>query len=52
MKGPTFYRMNNLQVSKIYKEQNKYFIACKDGKIYIDLIFDLKNIIKNMFLGE
>lgn len=29
-------KMKKMQVSKIYKEQNKYFIACKDGKIYID----------------
>ncbi|MFW3344166.1 methionyl-tRNA formyltransferase [Aliarcobacter butzleri] len=36
------------QPSKIYKENNKYFIACKDGKIYLSLKFSLKIFVLNM----
>ncbi len=42
-------KMKKMQVSKIYKERSKYFIACKDGKIYLGLKFNLKNILRNIF---
>ena len=42
-------KMKNLQISKIYKERSKYFIACKDGKIYLGLKFNLKDILRNIF---
>lgn len=42
-------KIKNFQISKIYKERNKYFIAYKDGKIYLGLKFNLKNIIRNIF---
>jgi hypothetical protein len=35
-------------ISKIYKENNRYFIVCKDGKIYLIVKFSLKNFILNM----
>ena len=35
------------KISKIYKEKNKYFVACKEGKIYLDIKFSLKILILN-----
>jgi hypothetical protein len=35
-------------ISKIYKENNRYFVVCKDGKIYLIVKFSLKNFILNM----
>jgi methionyl-tRNA formyltransferase len=32
-------------ISKIYKENNRYFVVCKDGKIYLKVKFSLKNFI-------
>lgn len=34
--------------SKIYKENGQYFIACKDGIIYLSLNFSLKNFTLNI----
>lgn len=39
---------NEYKISKIYKENGVNFIACKDGKIYINLKFNLKNFVLNM----
>lgn len=39
------YDMAKYEVSKIYKEKNRYFVACKDGKIFLNLRFSLKNFI-------
>lgn len=36
---------SSYEISKIYKENNIYFIACNDGKIYLDLKFNFKNFI-------
>jgi len=36
------------EVSKIYKVNNKYFVACKDGKIFFSLKFSLKNFVLNV----
>jgi methionyl-tRNA formyltransferase len=40
----------DLEVSKIYRESNRYFVACRDGKIYLDVRFDLKKFVMS-FLG-
>jgi len=36
------------RISKIYKENNKYFVVCKDGKIFLSLKFSLKNLVLNI----
>lgn len=41
--------MSNYQLGKIYKENGNYFVACKDGKIYISLKFCFKKFILNVF---
>lgn len=33
------------EISKIYKENKKYFVVCSDGKIYLKLKFNIKNFI-------
>lgn len=38
----------NYEVSKIHKENNTHFVACKDGKIYLSLKFSLKNFVLAM----
>jgi methionyl-tRNA formyltransferase len=40
--------MNGYEVAKVYKESNKYFVACKDGKIFLSLKFSLKNFVLNI----
>ena len=37
--------------SKIYKENGKYFVACRDGKIYLSIKFSLKTLIKSIIKG-
>ncbi len=37
--------MVNYEISKIYKENKKYFVACKDGKIFLSLKFNFKIFI-------
>lgn len=39
---------NEYQISKIYKENGVNFIACKDGKIFLNLEFSLKNFVLNL----
>lgn len=40
--------VSSYEVSKIYKENNKYFVACKDGKIFLSLKLSLKNFVLNI----
>jgi len=40
--------INGYEVSKVYKESNKYFVACNDGKIFLNLKFSLKNFVLNI----
>lgn len=40
--------MKDYVPSKIYKENGKYFVACKDGKIYLSIKFEVKTMIKNV----
>ena len=40
--------INGYEVSKVYKESNKYFVACNDGKIFLSLKFSLKNFVLNI----
>jgi methionyl-tRNA formyltransferase len=35
-------------ISQIYKENGRYFVACKDGKIFLSLKFSLKNFVLNI----
>ena len=37
--------IKNYITGKIYKENDKYFVICRDGKIYLDLRFSLKKFI-------
>lgn len=37
--------MNGYQLSNIYKEKSKYFVACKDGKIFLSLKFSFKKFL-------
>ena len=39
------FNVSKYQLSKIYQENNKYFIACRDGKIYLDLKFSFKDFV-------
>ena len=39
------------EVGKIYKKDNKYFIACKNGKIYLNKRFSLKEFVKDIIRG-
>ena len=43
--------ISNYSISNVYKENGKYFVACKDGKIYLDVKFNLKNFFKNIIKG-
>lgn len=40
--------VSSYEISKIYKEKNKYFIVCNDGKIFLNLKFSLKNFVLNI----
>lgn len=40
--------VSSYEVSKIYKESNKYFVACNDGKIFLSLKFSLKHFVLNI----
>ena len=42
--------MLKYKVSKVYKENGKYFVACKDGKIYLSIKFNFKIFFKNLIL--
>ncbi|UPT77638.1 hypothetical protein MN086_00475 [Sulfurovum sp. XGS-02] len=41
-------QMDSYQVSKVYNENGKYFVACKDGKIFLAVNFNIKNFILNL----
>lgn len=40
--------VSSYEVSKIYKVNYKYFVVCKDGKIFLSLKFSLKNLVLNI----
>ncbi len=40
--------VSSYEVSKIYKANNKYFVACRDGKIFLSLKFSLKKFVLNV----
>jgi methionyl-tRNA formyltransferase len=37
--------ISGYKVGKLYKENSKQFLVCKDGKIYIDLIFSSSHLL-------
>ena len=37
------------KVSKVYKEKGRYFVVCKEGKIYLTINFGVKKFILNLF---
>jgi len=39
------YMADSYNISKIYKENKRYFVACKDGKIFLSLKFSLKSFV-------
>ena len=43
-------KMSDFTIGKINKEKNQYFVACKDGKIYITFKFNIKKFIMNLLL--
>ena len=43
--------MSKYKISKIYNENGKYFVACKDGKIYLSVKLSVKTLIKNIIKG-
>jgi len=38
----------NYELGKVYKENNKNFLVCKSGKIFLDIKFSFKKLIMNM----
>jgi len=38
---------SNYKVSKIYKEKGRYFVVCRDGRIFLNLKFGFKNFVLN-----
>lgn len=41
--------IDGYEVSKVYKEKGKYFVICKEGKIYLTIKFGIKKFILNLF---
>lgn len=39
-------------LSKVYKSDGRYFVACNEGKIYLSIKFSIKNFILNIFKNE
>jgi len=39
---------NSYVISKIYKENSKYFVVCRAGKIFLSLKFSFKNLVLNI----
>ena len=40
--------VSSYKVSKVYKEKNKYFVVCNEGKIYLTIKFGIKKFILNL----
>jgi len=39
---------SKFKIGRIYREKNKFFIACKDGKIYLRSKLSLKKLVKRL----
>ena len=40
--------MTGFKIGRINKEKNQYFVACKDGRIYLTLKFNFKKLIMSL----